>query len=146
MKLLSLIIISFITISISAQSGAPLSVTGSKELAERDALIAPYVVKARRQLNKFHKAYNKKKDPTAKYYAVIRLYDSDGKYDQVYLEVRSWDGDRLTGRITNTLKTATQYKKDQVIDFKEDVILDWLIQYANGKEKGNYVGNFLKGK
>lgn len=129
---------------IFGQATTTLSVTGSKELIKRDALIAPYVVKARKKLNWFYKAYNKKNIKDAKYYAVIRLYDSDGKYDQIFAELKSWDGNRLTGRITNTPKTVTQYRKDQVLEFKEEVILDWLIVYPNGKEKGNYIGNFLK--
>lgn len=141
---LALILISFFTVF----SQKTHSTTGSTELKNIDKEMVQFVVKARAKLNKFKKSYKKaeEKKSDTRHYAMIRLYAPNGAYDQVYMKITSWDGHRLLGVLTNEPVNATNFKKNQKFEFKEEDILDWLIQYPNGKEKGNFCGPYLKKK
>ncbi len=124
--------------------------TSSKEtLAEA---IAPYVAKGRATWPEAKKRFLAGFPPGSSYIGggatklLVRVRLRQGnKVEETFLEVTSIKGGNISGNI-NSMDILTNYKTGQSITIPESEIEDWLIQYPNGSQEGNVVGNFLRGK
>ena len=77
-------------------------------------------------------------------FLTIRLMDAGGKVEQVYVQVDSWQGTAISGRIASSIRQVQGYHKGQKMQFGEGDILDWTILSADGGSEGNYVGSYLE--
>lgn len=73
----------------------------------------------------------------------IRLYGPDKKFEQVFVEVKSWKDQTITGLLSTVpdLVKGHQQGEKLVVDQKD--VYDWTISKPDGTEEGNFVGKFL---
>jgi uncharacterized protein YegJ (DUF2314 family) len=119
------------------------SVDPAQSMALFDQLIALPMKEALRTLPQAQKKYQAGLKPGETFYLTTRVVDPDGKFEQVFVQVRQWEGTYVQGTIANKLETVTSYATGQPIEFTTKAVLDWTLVRANGAEEGNYVGKFL---
>ncbi len=118
-------------------------VESTQKQKEYEKMIAPYVKQALKKLPEAKQRFLKGLKSGEAFFLVTRIYDKDGKFEQVFVRVKKWDNENIKGLISNDLYTVKEYYYGQIIDFKEKDVLDWLISKPDGSEEGNYVGKFL---
>lgn len=114
-----------------------------QSLQQFDKLIAPAVKQARKTLPAAKKRFAAGLPAGQAFYLTTRIFDADGKYEQVFVRVQAWRGATVQGRISNELNLVQQYQSGQVISFPESAVLDWTITTADGGEEGNFVGKLI---
>jgi uncharacterized protein YegJ (DUF2314 family) len=130
----------------NAPTDQPISVVSTeegKELRAFEAVIAPAVKQARKTLPQAKKRFQIGLPTNEAFFLTTRIFDTDGKFEQVFVRVTNWESDKVTGTIANDLGTVKQYQVNQSITFPEKAILDWTITKPDGSEEGNYVGKFI---
>jgi hypothetical protein len=116
--------------------------TSEAETSRLDKAMQPYVVKARAGLPGIKKRFEAgMKDEVLM--LTVRVYDPNGKYEQVFATVKKWDEKEITGTIASDVMGIKSHKMGDEITFPEKDILDWTIEKRDGTEEGNVVGNFL---
>lgn len=130
-------------ISSNAPKDKPVDITNSEQIKELDKKIAPYVKKAKKTLPDAKKKFSNGLNKGEAFFLTIRLFDKDGKIEQIFVRVKNWNGENITGTIASDLNVVKEYKSGQEINLKEKDILDWLITKSDGSEEGNYVGKYL---
>jgi hypothetical protein len=116
--------------------------TSDAETSRLDKAIQPYVVKARAGLPGIKKRFNSGlKDEVLM--LTVRVYDPNGKYEQVFATVKKWGEKEITGTIASDVMGIKSHKMGDEITFPEKDVLDWTIEKSDGTEEGNVVGNFL---
>lgn len=105
--------------------------------------IAPYVARAKASYPQARERFLRGLARGESFFVTTRLYDDDGKFEQVFVAVKSISGGTVHGRIWTELMVVKQYKNQDPYSFPEDRVLDWLITKPDGSEEGNYVGKFL---
>jgi uncharacterized protein YegJ (DUF2314 family) len=108
-----------------------------------DAVIAAPIIKARRTLAQTKKRYLAGLESDAKLFLTARIFDKNGVFEQVFVEVQEWSDTAITAVISNDLDTVRDYQKGQTITFSERKVLDWIIIKPDGSEEGNFVGKYL---
>ncbi len=108
-----------------------------------DKMIAPYVAKARKTLPEAKQRFLSGMQPGESFFLVTRIYDKDGKFEQVFVRIKKWNGEHISGLIANNLNVVKEYQNGQLIEFKEQDVLDWLIAKRDGSEEGNFIGKYL---
>jgi uncharacterized protein YegJ (DUF2314 family) len=76
----------------------------------------------------------------------VRLVNSEGRLEQVFITVVSIDGSTITGKIASEVTTAKGKLKlgDQFIVQEEDIV-DWTISHPeSGAEEGNLLGKYIE--
>ncbi|HXB39789.1 MAG TPA: DUF2314 domain-containing protein [Bacteroidia bacterium] len=121
----------------------PVSVSNTDELKKLDKLIESPRKKAMKTLSKTKERYLKGLPKGETLYLTVRIFDKDGKFEQIYARVKTWEGDKISARIGNALGVVKEYKQGQLIEFKESDVLDWTIVNAKGEEEGNYIGKYI---
>ena len=106
-------------------------------------MIAPYVEQALKTLPEAKQRFLNGLKQGEVFFLVTRIYDKDGKFEQVFVRIKKWNYDNIKGLIANDLFSVKEYYKGQMIEFKEKDVLDWLISKPDGSEEGNFVGKFL---
>ena len=131
----------------SLSKDAPIDKSHHVESTEKqkqyEKMVAPYVEQALKTLPEAKQLFLNGLKPGESFFLVTRIYDKDGKFEQVFVRVKKWDNDNIKGLISNDLYTVKEYHNGQMIDFKEKDVLDWLISKPDGSEEGNFVGKFL---
>ncbi|GAA3920273.1 hypothetical protein GCM10022406_03340 [Hymenobacter algoricola] len=120
-----------------------VSVDPAQSLLLFDQLIAAPVQEALRTLPQAQQRYQAGLKPGETFFLTTRLVDPDGRFEQVFVLVKQWEGAYVQGTIANKLETVTSYTTGQEIEFTTKAVLDWTLIRANGFEEGNYVGKFL---
>lgn len=124
----------------------PFAVRASQASAFEDDISAS-IAKAKETLDDAVARYYAGMQGKAKFYCTVRLADDGGRVEQVFVEVAAWgtgaDG-RISGRISNTLRHLQGFVKGQEVFFDQADILDWTIRHADGREEGNFIGQFLR--
>jgi hypothetical protein len=105
--------------------------------------IAPYVAKARASYPEAKNRFLAGLPRGQAFFLTTRLHDKDGKWEQVFIAVERIKDSKVTGSISSDLNTVKGFKRGQKYTFPESELLDWLITKPDGKEEGNFVGNFL---
>jgi uncharacterized protein YegJ (DUF2314 family) len=108
-----------------------------------EQMVAPYIEQALKTLPDAKQRFLAGLPQGEAFFLVTRIYDTDGRFEQVFVRVKKWDQDKIKGAITNDLYTVKDFHNGQLIEFEEKDILDWLISKPDGSEEGNYVGKFL---
>src|SRR5258707_5153652 len=105
--------------------------------------IAPYVAKARATLPDTKKRFVQGLNKGEVLFVTTRIYDADGKYEQVFVEVKSWKDKTITGLLATDPKLIKGHKLGEKMVVEEENVYDWTISKPDGAEEGNFVGNFL---
>ncbi|WP_133271377.1 DUF2314 domain-containing protein [Hymenobacter radiodurans] len=130
----------------NAPTDQPLSIASTEEgagLKAFEKVIALAVKQAHKTLPQAKKRFLLGLKPDEAFFLTTRIYDSDGKFEQVFVRVTSWENTTVVGTIANELGVVQQYKINQSIVFPEKAILDWTIAKPDGSEEGNYVGKLI---
>ena len=120
----------------------PVNAANAEDIRKLDEAIAPYVKKARATLPEAKKKYLSGLSHGDSFFVTIRIYNSDGKFEQVFVSVTSWEGQTIKGVLSSDTPILHR-KRGEVVACKERDVLDWTISKADGSEEGNFVGNFL---
>ena len=120
----------------------PVRAANADDIRKLDEAIAPYVKKARATLPQAKKKYLKGLPKGDQFFVTTRLYDPDGKFEQVFVTVTSWEGQTIKGVLSSD-PSLIHHKSGEAVACKERDVLDWTISKADGSEEGNFVGNFL---
>ena len=105
--------------------------------------IAPYVAKARATLPDIKKRFNHGLNKGEVLSITTRLYDANGKFEQVFVEVKSWKDKTISGLLASDLTLIKGHKAGEKMVVEEKDVYDWTISKPDGTEEGNFVGNFL---
>lgn len=73
----------------------------------------------------------------------IRLYDPDGKMEQVFAKVQSWNDSKITAQVGSKIEVLKSYKLGDLVSFNEGDVFDWTIMKHDGTDEGNLIGKFL---
>lgn len=120
----------------------PVPAAGVENVRRVDEAIAPYVKKAKATLPQAKKKYLKGLPTGDEFFVTTRIYNPDGKFEQVFLSVTSWTGQTISG-VAASDTSLIPIKRGDSITCKERDVLDWTISRADGTEEGNFVGKFL---
>jgi uncharacterized protein YegJ (DUF2314 family) len=130
-------------LSKDAPSDKAHHVEGTDQQKQYEQMVAPYIEQALRTLPNAKQRFLTGLPHSEVFFLVTRIYDSDGRFEQVFVRVKKWDNDKIKGTIANDLYTVKDFHNGQLIEFKEKDILDWLISKPDGTEEGNFIGRFL---
>ncbi|PJJ53084.1 DUF2314 domain-containing protein [Hymenobacter chitinivorans] len=119
------------------------SVGPAQSMALFDQLIAKPMKEALRTLPQAKKRFEAGLKPGETFYLTTRVVDADGKFEQVFVQVRQWEDTYVQGTIANALQIVQGYSTGQTLEFTTSAVYDWTIVRADGSEEGNYVGKFL---
>jgi hypothetical protein len=112
--------------------------------ARLDSLMAPYVQMARRSYFDARARFQKGLPSGDRFFITTRIFDPQGNFQQVFVEVSNISNGKVAGRIvTGTQKTGGHTPADVFICNETD-ILDWSIAKPDGSQEGNVVGKFLE--
>jgi uncharacterized protein YegJ (DUF2314 family) len=118
-------------------------IESSEKQKQYEKMIAPYVEQALKTLPGAKQRFLSGLKPGEVFFLVTRIYDKDGKMEQVFIRIKKWDNENIKGLIGNDLYCVKEYRRGQMIDFKEKDVLDWVISKPDGSEEGNFIGKFL---
>ncbi|WP_170934836.1 DUF2314 domain-containing protein [Hymenobacter gelipurpurascens] len=133
-------------VSANAPTDRPLSVLKTEDdkgLHQLDKVIAPAVKQARRTLPQAKQRFQSGLAAGQAFFLTTRIYDADGRFEQVFVRVREWQGSSIKGIIASDLAVVQQYQTGQLIEFPEKAVLDWTISQPDGSEEGNFVGKLM---
>lgn len=134
------------SLSPNAPTDKPLKLAGTENdynLQQFEKLIAPAVKQARRTLPQAKKRFQTGLADGLAFFLTTRIYDADGRFEQVFVRVQEWQGSSIKGVIASDLAVVQQYQAGQLIEFPEKAVLDWTISQPNGSEEGNFVGKLI---
>lgn len=120
-----------------------------KKIANKEAAnnfekaIAPYVAQARKTLPDTKKRFQKGLKPGEVLYVTVRLYNTAGQYEQVFVEVKSWKNSTIAGLLSSEPELVKERKRGEKMSVQEKDVYDWTISKPDGTEDGNFVGKFL---
>ena len=128
-------------LSPDAPEDKPVSVQ-TEGLSKFEAAIAPYVAQAKATYplakSKFLAGL-----PKGQSFFVTTQLRRNGLVEQVFVAVRSIDGDLISGKIWSDVQLVPGFKHGDAYRLPETEIIDWLITHPDGSEEGNVVGKFL---
>lgn len=111
-------------------------------VAELDAKIQPYIEQARKTLPGVKERYLKGLPAKHLLSVTTRIYDKDHHMEQVFVQVKSWDGDTISGDLASQV-SLKDHQKGEALKVLEKDVIDWTIINPDGSEEGNVVGKFL---
>src|ERR1051325_5410845 len=76
-----------------APTDQPVKFSGEQKLKAFDKEIEPYVKQARKTFAKAKKRFRKGLPKGEIFFVTVRIFDNDGKFEQVFIRVKEWDGD-----------------------------------------------------
>lgn len=120
----------------------PLGATGDKAAAIEKAF-APLIEKARAALPSVKERFLLGLPRGERLFVTVKLSDSPGKYEQVFVQVLSWKGDIIRGRLDSDVQILTRYKRGSELDIPSSDVVDWTIVKPDGSEEGNLIGKFI---
>jgi hypothetical protein len=131
-----------VNISPNAPKDKPVSATSS-EVQRFEEAIKPYIEKARATYPEAKERFLKGLPPKHSFFVTTRLYDSTGRFEQVFIAVKEIEDGKIKGLIWSDIELVPSYKKGDLYTFPESELIDWTISRPDGTEEGNFVGNFL---
>ena len=120
----------------------PLAQT-EPQLQKLNAAIAPYVARARQSYPQARARFLAGLPSGQTFFVVARITDSTGKWEQVFIRVKSILDGRVMGTIASQTMLVTSLKNGDPYELAESDLLDWVIAMPDGSEEGNVVGKFL---
>lgn len=130
-------------LSPDAPKDKPVSTEGAR-MDDIERAIAPYIDEARATYpaakQKFLAGL-----PRGQSFFVTTQLRRGGLVEQVFVAVRSIEGETISGRIWSDVNLVPGYRHGDDYSLPESDIVDWLITHPDGSEEGNIVGKFLDG-
>jgi hypothetical protein len=117
--------------------------TDAEELQEIEKRIVPLIEEARRTFPAARDRYLKGLPPRHVFFVTTVLTDSQGRREQVFIEVKTIKEGRISGKIANEIRLVSGYRTGDEYTLPEGEIRDWLISKPDGSEEGNVIGKFL---
>src|SRR5262249_13362122 len=111
-------------LSKNAPKDKPVSSTRGQTNAFEDA-IAPYVAKARATLPDTKKRFLKGLSKGEVLFVTIRLYSPDNKFEQVFLEVKTWKDQTITGLLSTPPTLVKGHQPGEKLVVEEKDVYDW---------------------
>jgi uncharacterized protein YegJ (DUF2314 family) len=108
-----------------------------------DEAIKPYVEQARKTYADAKERYLAGLPPKHVFSITTRLHDSEGRWEQVFIEVKEIKDGVIKGLIANKIDVVSGYKWGDEYSLPESEVLDWTVSKPDGTEDGNFVGKFL---
>ena len=115
----------------------------SKDEQKFDEAIKPHVEEARKTYPGAKARFLAGLPPKHVFFVTTRLHDSEGHWEQVFIEVKEIKDGMIEGLIANDIEVVSGYKVAESYTFPEAELLDWTISKPDGTEEGNFVGKFL---
>jgi hypothetical protein len=115
----------------------------SEDLKKFDEAIKPYVEKARKTYPDARERFLAGLPPKHVFSVTTRLYDSTGRWEQVFIQVTEIKDGLIKGLIASEIETVSGYKQGDTYSLPESELLDWTVSKPDGTEDGNFVGKFL---
>jgi uncharacterized protein YegJ (DUF2314 family) len=115
----------------------------SEDEKKFDEAIKPYVEQARKTYPAAKARYLAGLPPKHLFSITTRLHDSEGRWEQVFIEVKEIKDGVIKGLIFNDIDVVSGYKLGDSYTFPESDLLDWTVSRPDGSEEGNVVGKFL---
>ncbi|MCX6834496.1 MAG: hypothetical protein NTW07_05075 [candidate division Zixibacteria bacterium] len=112
--------------------------------ATLDSLIRPYVRMARLSYPDAKARFQKGLPSGDKFFITTRIFDPQGNFQQVFVEVYNISNGKVAGRIVTGTEKARGHTPADVFMCNEKDILDWSIAKPDGSQEGNVVGKFLE--
>lgn len=120
----------------------PVSVKAGELQSFEDA-IKPAIEKARKSYPEARKRFLDGLPPKHIFYLTTRLFDKEGRVEQVFIAVREIKDGTVKGVIASEIELISGYKAGDPVSFPESDLIDWTIVRPDGSEEGNFVGKFL---
>lgn len=120
----------------------PLGATGDKAAAIEKAF-APLIEKARAMLPSVKERFLLGLPRGERLFVTVKLSDCPGKYEQVFVQVLSWKGDNIRGRLDSDVQILKSYKRGYELDIPSTDVVDWTIVKPDGSEEGNLIGKYI---
>lgn len=95
-------------------------------------------------LDDLYEDFNSGKYEDEQVYVIVIILDDDGKWEQVFMEVDSWEGELIAGILASEMGVVEGPPVGTAFIFEEEKVIDWLIIYEDGSEAGNYINRFLQ--
>lgn len=118
--------------------------TKSSEVQKLEEAIKPYLEMARKTYTQAKERFLKGLPPKQTFFVTARLYDSSGRFEQVFIAVNEIKDGRIKGLIWSDVQLVSGYQKGDSYTFPESELIDWTITKPDGTEEGNFVGKFLE--
>lgn len=130
-------------VSTNAPPDNPVSASTNEQLRRMEAAVAPYVAQARATYPRAKARYLVGLPHRESFFVTVKLQDTLGHSEMVFLAVDSLARDSIFGRIWNQINVVRGYRLRDRVGVRETELLDWLITKPDGSEEGNVVGKFL---
>jgi hypothetical protein len=127
----------------NAPTDQPVYAYSDSAQARFFALMEPHSAQARATYPGAKARFVKGLPAGQSFFAVTRLRDPDGRWEQVFIAVDRIEDGRITGRIWNPLTVVRSFRRGAVHTFREAELVDWMITRPDGTEEGNFVGKFI---
>src|ERR1051325_6330690 len=127
----------------TAPKDEPKTAVGKGSVNNFEKAMAPYVAQARKTLPDTKKRFQKGLQPGEVLYVTTRLYNAAGRYEQVFVEVKSWKDSTIAGLLSSEPELVKEHKRGEKLTVQEKDVYDWTISKPDGSEEGNFVGKFL---
>ena len=115
----------------------------SNELKNIEEAIKPSIEKAKKTYPDAKKRYLAGLPAGQKFYITTRLRDSQGRFEQSFIEVKEIKDGVVKGIIANEIELVSGFQAGDSYSFPETELIDWTITRPDGSEEGNFVGKFL---
>ena len=120
----------------------PAPVTKAGE-AHNNAQLAPLIAEARKTYPAAKARFEKGLPPGYGFFVVTRLFDKEGRYEQVFVKVLKAENDAIQGEIASQIQLIKDPKAGDYVTVLESEIIDWTIVDPKGAEEGNVIGKFM---
>jgi hypothetical protein len=120
----------------------PPGITTVSDIGELEREVAPYSARARKSYPDAKRRYLAGLPP-GYHFSVVTKLSSPGHSEVVFVVVTGIQGDQITGRIADEIRSVAGYKIGDSYTLPESAIIDWVIVAPDGREEGNLVGKFL---
>jgi uncharacterized protein YegJ (DUF2314 family) len=141
--LVAVIIVSAAAIA-QSQPDRPLRALGQKQIDVAMRTEKPYIAKGRATYPAAKRRYLAGLPHGDIFYVRKWLHDPRGdQSEEVFVKVTAIKSGVVYGRIANKLLGVRSFRRGQRISFPESDVLDWTISHPDGRDEGNYVGNFM---
>jgi hypothetical protein len=77
------------------------------------------------------------------FFVSVPLRDSAGRVEQAYVDVQTYQGHTILGRIASPLERAQGFVVGDPYEGPESGVMDWVISHPDGSEEGKFIGRYL---
>lgn len=80
------------------------------------------------------------------FFVSVPLRDADGRVEQAYIAVQTYQGHTILGRIASPLERVQGFVVGDPYQGPESEVMDWVIRHPDGTEEGKFIGRFLENR